>query len=47
VKENLVMFINLLVCMFCICNEASLEILLISVSFKSVIRFGMFLTVKE
>jgi len=38
VKENLVMFINLLVCVFCICNEGSLDISLFPISFKSVIR---------
>jgi hypothetical protein len=42
VKENLPMFINLLICVFCIYNEDSLEILLFSVSFKSVIILRMF-----
>jgi hypothetical protein len=41
VKENLVMSINLLVRVFCICSEASLEISLLSISFKSVMRLGM------
>jgi hypothetical protein len=47
ISENLVMFINLLVSVFCICNEDSLEISLFSMSFKSVVRLGMFLTVKK
>jgi len=42
VKENFVMSINLLVFVFCICNEASLEISLFSIYFKPVKRMGMF-----
>jgi len=34
-------------CVFCICNEGSLEISLLSISFKSVIILGMFLTVNQ